>query len=202
MQYLQYGGKNDDRFSPIFHSCGSEMYNQYVFLRDFLLLTDSLRLGYLDAKVYASAVLNQYKLFSLQQLLYQRLTRSENTEPLLQAYLEFLYEVLTREGMRGVSLLGQFAKDFSYWYNTHILLPYLRDENSKLSKEVRTNFMSKLLVIDNGNKNLNVLGLAAQTSLFKSKTTPSLSLQEQEKTLEEQFKATLPVQFRLTALTR
>lgn len=202
LQYLQYGGKNDDRFSQIFHSCGSEMYNQYVFLRDFLLLTESLRLGYLDSKVYGSSSLNHYKLFSLQQLLYKRLLAVENAEPLLQAYLGFLYEILTREGNKGITLLDQFSKDFTYWYNSTILLPYLRDENSKLSKDIRTNLISKLLVIDNGNKSLNVVGLTAQTTLLKPKISSTTSDQQEQKTLEELFRASIPSQFRLTALTR
>lgn len=203
LQYLQYGGVYDERFSEIFQNCNSDLLAQYQSLRDFLLITDALALGYLDSKVYTQPLLNQYKLFSLQQLLYKRLLSAENIDSLLHAYLSFLYDMLSRESMKSTDLLDQFSKDFAYWYNENVIMPYLRNENSKMSKEERTTMMTKLLALTNGNKNLGIVGLAQQVSYLKPKELQSKGAEfqvEQTYDLEALFRANLPVQFTLAGV--
>ena len=202
LQYLQYGGKNDNRFWEIFSDCGSEEYATYTELRDFLTIKESLALGYVDAKVSSSKLLNEYKLFVIQQLLYKALLASEDANSLLQSYLSFLSDLLLREANRSSQLINQFARDFSYWYNVSIVDPYLKDEKSKIDKETRNTLTTRLFSIHNGNKTLNFTGLAKQTTLTID-TTSTLWTPEKSNSqnLEELFRANLPSQFRLTSLT-
>ena len=202
LQYLQYGGKNDNRFWEIFSDCGSEEYATYTELRDFLTIKESLALGYVDAKVSSSKLLNEYKLFVMQQLLYKALLASEDANSLLQSYLSFLSDLLLKESNRNWELINQFTRDFTYWYNISIVDPYLKDEKSKIDKETRNTLTTRLFSIHNGNKTLNFTGLAKQTTLTID-TTSTLWTPEKSNSqnLEELFRANLPSQFRLTSLT-
>ena len=202
LQYLQYGGKNDNRFWEIFSDCGSEEYAIYTELRDFLTIKESLALGYVDAKVSSSKLLNEYKLFVMQQLLYKALLASEDANSLLQSYLSFLSDLLLKESNRNWELINQFTRDFTYWYNVSIVDPYLKDEKSKIDKETRNTLTTRLFSIHNGNKTLNFTGLAKQTTLTID-TTSTLWTPEKSNSqnLEELFRANLPSQFRLTSLT-
>ena len=201
LQYLQYGGKNDNRFWEIFSDCGSEEYATYTELRDFLTIKESLALGYVDAKVSSSKLLNEYKLFVIQQLLYKALLASEDANSLLQSYLSFLSDLLLKESNRNWELINQFTRDFTYWYNVSIVDPYLKDEKSKIDKETRNTLTTRLFSIHNGNKTLNFTGLAKQTTLTID-TTSTLWTPEKShhQNLEELFRANLPGQFRLTSL--
>ena len=201
LQYLQYGGKNDNRFWEIFSDCGSEEYATYTELRDFLTIKESLALGYVDAKVSSSKLLNEYKLFVMQQLLYKALLASEDANSLLQSYLSFLSDLLLREANRSSQLINQFARDFTYWYNVSIVDPYLKDEKSKIDKETRNTLTTRLFSIHNGNKTLNFTGLAKQSTLNIDTTSTLWTLEKSHhQNLEELFRANLPSQFRLTSL--
>ena len=201
LQYLQYGGKNDNRFWEIFSDCGSEEYATYTELRDFLTIKESLALGYVDAKVSSSKLLNEYKLFVMQQLLYKALLASEDANSLLQSYLSFLSDLLLKESNRNWELINQFARDFSYWYNVSIVDPYLKDEKSKIDKETRNTLTTRLFSIHNGNKTLNFIGLAKQSTLNIDTTSTLWTLEKSHhQNLEELFRANLPGQFRLTSL--
>lgn len=201
LQYLQYGGKNDNRFWEIFSDCGSEEYAIYSELRDFLTIKESLALGYVDAKVSSSKLLNEYKLFVMQQLLYKALLASEDANSLLQSYLSFLSDLLLKESNRNWELINQFARDFSYWYNVSIVDPYLKDEKSKIDKETRNTLTTRLFSIHNGNKTLNFIGLAKQSTLNIDTTSTLWTLEKSHhQNLEELFRANLPGQFRLTSL--
>ena len=202
LQYLQYGGKNDNRFWEIFSDCGSEEYATYTELRDFLTIKESLALGYVDAKVSSSKTLNEYKLFVMQQLLYKALLASEDANSLLQSYLSFLSDLLLKESNRNWELINQFTRDFTYWYNVSIIDPYLKDEKSKIDKETRNTLTTRLFSIHNGNKTLNFTGLAKQTTLTIDTTSTLWTPEKSDsQNLEELFRANLPSQFRLTSLT-
>ena len=201
LQYLQYGGKNDNRFWEIFSDCGSEEYATYTELRDFLTIKESLALGYVDAKVSSSKLLNEYKLFVMQQLLYKALLASEDANSLLQSYLSFLSDLLLKESNRNWELINQFARDFTYWYNVSIVDPYLKDEKSKIDKETRNTLTTRLFSIHNGNKTLNFIGLSKQSTLNIDTTSTLWTLEKSHsQNLEELFRANLPGQFRLTSL--
>ena len=201
LQYLQYGGKNDNRFWEIFSDCGREEYATYTELRDFLTIKESLALGYVDAKVSSSKLLNEYKLFVMQQLLYKALLASEDANSLLQSYLSFLSDLLLKESNRNWELINQFARDFTYWYNVSIVDPYLKDEKSKIDKETRNTLTTRLFSIHNGNKTLNFIGLSKQSTLNIDTTSTLWTLEKSHsQNLEELFRANLPGQFRLTSL--
>ena len=201
LQYLQYGGKNDNRFWEIFSDCGSEEYATYTELRDFLTIKESLALGYVDAKVSSSKLLNEYKLFVMQQLLYKALLASEDANSLLQSYLSFLSDLLLKESNRNWELINQFTRDFTYWYNVSIVDPYLKDEKSKIDKGTRNTLTTRLFSIHNGNKTLNFTGLAKQSTLNIDTTSTLWTLEKSHhQNLEELFRANLPGQFRLTSL--
>lgn len=208
VRYGQYGGILDDRFSEIFHDCGSEYYNQFITLRDFSALSRTLELGYADAKIYSSQILNEYKLISLQQAIYKQLSNTSDVKSLMQSYFNFLREILIKEKSKNADLIGAFPKTFTYRYNMNIIAPYLKDENSKMTKEDRTALTSQLLSLNYGDKIANFAGLQDQVryEISSSTGTPhqqSINSEKEEQDLERLFRSSyLPAQFTLISVKK
>ncbi len=205
LRYGLYGWTLDDTFTEIFHSCSSETYSQFILLRDFAEISRSLALGYSDARVYSNLLLNQYKLFSLQQLIYKQLMVSADVKSLIQSYLGFLRENLMREANKKITLLWKFSKLFTYWYNMNIISPYLKDEKSKMEKEDRTALMGQLLAINYGDRNSSFVGLQDQIWTLKDegKLQQNLTQEDKVQDLEKLFRSSyLPPQFTLISLQK
>lgn len=197
VRYGLYGGALDDHFLEIFRDCKSDLYTQFLLLRDFFSLNKSLALGYADAKIYSDALVNQYKLFSLQQLLYKQLSATADVKSLMQSYLGFLRTILIREGNRNIELLDPFSKTFAYWYNMNILMPYLKDEKSKMSKEDKTSLMNQLLTLNYNDKISHFVGLQEQ-ALYQYETTTIENTSEKNLDIEKLFRSSyLPNNFTL-----
>lgn len=199
LKYLQYGGHWDARFDDMFRRCGEQSYEKYQFLRDFIAINNGIALNYIDAKVYGSQLLNSYKLYSLQQLFYKNLNSGEATSGLLQVYFAFLQELLEKESRANQSLLSDFSKHFTLWLHTELLLPYLRDNQSKLSSEERVALRTKLLLLNSGDRARNIKPLVAKT------TAENASQSKEENqisglSLPELFRASLPSQLALLSL--
>ncbi len=155
----------------IFRDCGNEYYNQFILLRDFNALAKAITLGYVDTKVYPDSILNQYKVLSLQQLMYKQILASTDIKPLMQSYLSFLGEILIRENTKKIEIIDTFTKTFTYRFHINILSPYLKDEQSKMNKEDRTAFHSQLLSLNHGDKIANFIGLQDQITIGETTQT-------------------------------
>lgn len=202
IRYGEYGWQLDDKLTPIMRSCSSDEYTRFLFLKDFSSLSEKFSIGFVDAKVYSNTLLNQYKLYSLQQLLYKQLSDSVDTKAVMSSYLQFLHEILSKESNRKSELLPQFSKSFSYRYNTKLLSPYLKDEKSKMSKEDRSFLMSKLLSLTHGDKFNNFIGLEEQAR-YKSITSLTGEKHEYTLDLEKLFRSSyLPNNFSLTSIEK
>lgn len=203
LHYGEYWWVLDDSFSDIFRSCGSSKYAQFVLLRDFSEISRLLAVGYSDTRVYGDALLNQYKLFSLQQLLYKQLTSSADVKSLMQSYLWFLREILVKEGTKKKNLLWIFPKTFTHWYNINIISPYLKDEKSRMEKEDRTSFMNQLFAIHYGDKVSNFIGLNEQVGAIEDSVSNTGNMTEQTQDLEKLFRSSyLPAQFTLISVQK
>lgn len=135
-------------------------------------------------------------------MLYKQLASSVDSKAVMTSYLQFLREILIRESNRKSELLPQFAKNFSYRYNTNILSPYLKDEKSKMSKEDRSFLMSQLLSLNHGDKLNNFVGLEDQIDYRASNVSTGDSYQY-EIDLEKLFRSSyLPNNFSLTSLQK
>lgn len=159
LRYLQYGGETDKRFDEIFQHCNQERSQQYYALKDFIQLTRGLSLGYADTTVYATQAFNTYKLYSLQQLLFRSLKTDEKITIILQSYLGFLQELLQRETRTSNQLLSNFSKAFTLWFHENILNPYLRENGGKLNSEEISRLITKLLLVNHGDRLRNMNGL-------------------------------------------
>ncbi len=155
----------------IFRDCGNEYYNQFILLRDFSALAKAITLGYVDTKVYPDSILNQYKVLSLQQLMYKQILASTDIKPLMQSYLSFLREILIRENTKKIEIIDTFTKTFTYRFHINILSPYLKDEQSKMNKEDRTAFHGQLLSLNHGDKIANFIGLQDQITIGETTQT-------------------------------
>ena len=89
----------------------------------------------------------------------------------MQSYFNFLREILIKEKSKNADLIGAFPKTFTYRYNMNIIAPYLKDENSKMTKEDRTALTSQLLSLNYGDKIANFAGLQDQIRYEISSST-------------------------------
>ncbi len=163
IMYGKYSETMDNRLSELFRSCWWDNYSEFILLRDFLALAKPFSVGYVESQAYTDPNINEYKLYSLQQMLYWELSNAADVKSTVQSYLEFVREVLIKEGSRKEELLSPFAKSFTYWYNMTILAPYFKDENSKMDKEDRTTFNSTILSLNYWDQVANFKGLQEQS---------------------------------------
>lgn len=150
---LMYGNlvnQIDSNLGDTFRGCGSDNYNDFVLLRDFLNLNKQLWIWFVDASAYNNRLLNEYKLFSLQQLIFKEISATSDVKSLIQSYISFLRDALTKEEGKRDVLLSQFAKSFAYWFNMNVLSPYFKDEKSKMDKEDRTSLNAEMLTVNYG----------------------------------------------------
>lgn len=202
LSYVKYGGFTDDKIADLVLDCGSQYYTQFMLLKNFSELTSSFNVGYVWDKTYSDPILNEYKLFSLQQLLYKNISSWVDPKSLLESYISFLRSILIREwNNHNLYLVSPFAKSFTYWYHVNVLSPYLSNENSKINKEDRTHFSNQLLLLNYWDKISNFIGLEKQSSYSPtvfSWETGGVSVQQN---LEHLFKTSyLPAGFALVDL--
>ena len=196
IQYLNYGGMMNSSLTDMMGSCDGEVFRAYTFAKNFNEIKNGFLWGVSDGKIFNDTRLNQYKLFSLQQLLYKQIKSSAQIESLLSSYLDFWVNLLSKENERGTQLLDSFSKQFSHWYHQNLLLPYLRDENAKVSSEQKNQLLTKLLQIENGDKNGLFKGIGKSENIIADKPQEQ-SLQQVD--IEQIFRANLPVQFILSS---
>lgn len=196
IQYLNYGGMMNSSLTDMMGSCDGEVFRAYTFAKDFNEIKNGFLWGVSDGKIFNDTRLNQYKLFSLQQLLYKQIKSSAQIESLLSSYLDFWVNLLSKENERGTQLLDSFSKQFSHWYHQNLLLPYLRDENAKVSSEQKNQLLTKLLQIENGDRNGLFKGIGKSENIIADKPQEQLL---QQVDIEQLFRANLPVQFILSS---
>ena len=196
INYMLYWGVGNSTLTDMMVSCDAETFKHYSFMKDFTEIKNGFLWGASDGKFYNHMRLNQYKLFSLQQLLYKQIKGSAQVESILTSYLDFWTNLLLKETERESQLLDSFSKQFSHWYHQNLLLPYLRDDHAKVSTEQKNQLLTKLLQIENGDKNGLFKGIAKNEEVFVENPQEVI---EQKVDLEQLFRANTPVQFILTS---
>ena len=203
LTYGKYVDKIDGNLSDLFRNCGSYNYNDFVTLRDFLALNSQFWGWYIDSVAYNNRNLNEYKLYSFQQLIYRGISTSADVKSLIQSYIAFLRDVLLKEEGRHDELLSTFSKSFAYWYNMNVLSPYFKDEKSKMNKEDRNSLYSDMLITNYGDTVAGFKWLQEQ-SRYKyetATTTKQTTTVVQKQSLKDLFRQSyLPANFNLYSL--
>ncbi len=192
VSYLEFGGVVDTKVTEMMASCEADIYKKYTLLRQAAEIREGFKGGVSDARFYLDPYLNQYKLFSLQQLIYSQIRASSQTESVIGGYLDFWINLLKKENERESQLLSSFSKQFSHWYHQKILIPYLRDESAKLTTDQKNLLLSKLLQIESGDKNGLFKGISEKE---ENLTLSGDALVFDEVNLDTMFRANIPVQF-------
>lgn len=201
LSYGNYVTSIDGNLSDIFRNCGSYAYNDFVLLRDFLALNKQFWAWYIESSAYNDRNLNEYKLYSFQQLIYRGISTSSDVKSLVQSYIGFLREVLLKEEGKQDELLSTFSKSFAYWYNMNVLSPYFKDEKSKMSKEDRTSLNADMLTINYGDTIAGFKWLQ-EKSRYKYETATTTKTQTttnvKQQSLKDLFRQSyLPANFNL-----
>ncbi len=201
LSYGNYVTSIDTNLTDIFRNCGSYTYNDFVLLRDFLALNKQLWAWYIESSAYNNRNLNEYKLYSFQQLIYRGISTSADVKSLIQSYIEFLREILLKEEGKQDELLSAFSKSFAYWFNMNVLSPYFKDEKSKMNKEDRTSLNADMLTINYGDTIAGFKWLQEQsrykyeaTTTTKTTTTTNTKQQSLTDTFRQSY---LPANFNL-----
>lgn len=195
VDYLELGGSSDSKLTELMASCDPSLYTKYTLLRQAAEIRDGFNGGISDSNFYYDPRLNQYKLFSFQQLIYMQIKSSSQTESIIGSYLDYWINLLKKEHERENLLLDIFSKNFSHRYHQKILIPYLRAESANITTEQKTLLLSKLLQVENGHKNWLFKGIVHEKHDIK----PIEEVGFEKINLDDLFRANLPVQFVLTS---
>lgn len=199
IKYWEYGWVLDNRYSDILRECDSTIFSRFTLMRDFQAITKAFSVGYVDSTVYNNALLNEYKLFSFQQLLYKQMSAWADVNSLMKSYISYLSEILTKEVDMDWELLTPFAKSFAYWYNTNIIKPFLENEDSNMDRDDRNKMSLDLQTLHSWDRFSNFKWLASQ-SRYTAGTSwwTSFVEQEEEKNLQQMFRISyMPAKFKL-----
>ena len=202
LSYGNYVTSIDTNLTDVFRNCGSYAYNDFVLLRDFLSLNKQFWAWYIESSAYNDRNLNEYKLYSFQQLIYRGISTSSDVKSLIQSYIGFLREVLLKEEGKQDELLSTFSKSFAYWFNMNVLSPYFKDEKSKMNKEDRTSLNADMLTINYGDTIAGFKWLQEKsrykyetaTSTTKTQTTTNVKQQSLKDIFRQSY---LPANFNL-----
>ena len=202
LMYGNFVNEIDNNLADTFRGCGSDNYNSFVLLRDFFTLNKQLWIWYVDTSAYNNRLLNEYKLYSLQQLIYKEISASSDVNSLVQSYISFVRDALTKEEGKRDALLSPFAKSFAYWFNMNVLSPYFKDEKSKMDKENRTSLNAEMTTVNYGDAVAWFKWLQEQ-SLYKYENNNATTTKETTTVTEQQplkdifIQSYLPANFNL-----
>lgn len=120
-KYLLYANDESDPIQELFGLCGQKYEDLFKRTTLFMEIQSSLENQSFEKTAYKDIVLNQYKLLSYQQQLYQDFLVNKADTYKITSYLDFVKEVLKKNAIE------PFYKDEIYRYNNKYLAPALEN---------------------------------------------------------------------------
>ena len=144
-KYILYSNDTNEKLENIFIACGEDYYQKFHTLQLFLDIQSQLQKWYINQTVYQNHMLNNYKLISYQQIIYNDIHQNIVNNIRFETYINYLQELLKKDNK-----IDNFYIDLSYWLNNNYLITILNKLKYKVSDK-------KKLEIDGIINNLNKL---------------------------------------------
>ncbi len=168
----------------IMENCGTEDYQYYKKLVNFIDLENSLWKPELSDKVFDDPDLNAYKLLSAQQGVYKILDGTSLNENYIISYLNYVQALINKDNGNN-RYIEPIYKDLLYVFNMDELYQKLM-QKWKLSSDIKL----KINQINNWNTlNINSVSLMSQLTIpdIVQKDSDLTDLSVEERTLEDLF---------------
>lgn len=149
-KYILYSNDTSKELENIFISCGDKYYQDYYSTQLFIEIQEQLQKWYITPTVYTNKLLNNYKLISYQQLIYNDIHNNNINKIRFEAYIYYLQELL-----KNTEKIDSFYLDLTYWFNntylTNILnkLKYQMSDKTKADIDYIINNFNKISNWDN-----------------------------------------------------
>ncbi len=144
-KYSLYSNDTNQKLEDIFISCWNKYSQDFNTLKLFLEIQNQLEKWYINNTIHQNKELNNYKLISYQQILYNDI--HENTIDIIrfETYISYLQNILKKN-----EKIDQFYLDLTYRFNNNYIINILNKLKYKSSD-------SKKLEIEKIISNLNKL---------------------------------------------
>jgi len=127
-KYILYSNDTNKKLENIFIACWDDYYKNFHTLELFLDILNQLQKWYINTTVYQNKLLNDYKLISYQQLIYNDIRQNKVNNIRFETYISFLQEIL-----KSNDKIDWFYIDISYWLNNNYLINILNKLKYKVS---------------------------------------------------------------------
>lgn len=145
VKYIIYSKNTDNRLEQIFIKCWKNYIQEYQTFKNFLDIHTQLEKWYITPNVYNEQILNEYKLISFQQIIYNDLQQNIINNIRINSYFDYLNNIL-----KNTENIRWFYTDLTYRFNNHYLLDILNKNKYKFTE-------NKRFEIENIIKNLNLI---------------------------------------------
>jgi len=162
--YVLYSNDISPALGSMFRDCGTE--ESFSILQNFINLQKQFDDGYITDEIYYHDLINQYKLFLLQQSIYIDIASQGFNQRTLFTYVSFVQKLLKKD------LLQWFYRDETYRFNTYYLKPKL-DSSIYDNKRIQADAIVRELNLIN--KWSELIGFP---SLISQITNPNLATQK------------------------
>lgn len=140
-KYVLYSNDQNRLLKPIFEQCGEASKTFFKRMELFIDIQKQLDDKLINSDTYSDSTLNTYKLFSVQQMIYNDILEQRMSINQYTLYLDFVKELLQK------NLLSGFYLDEIYRFDTYYLKPTLQAIRSTImmggDKENKINLVVK-----------------------------------------------------------
>lgn len=144
-KYILYSNDTSKELENIFLSCWGDYYKTFETLTIFLEIQDQLGKWYINSSLYKNNLLNNYKLISYQQLIYNSLQQNIINSISFDSYTNYLKSILKNSDQ-----VDSFYLDLTYWFNNNYIINLLNKLKYKVTEIKKTE-------IENIIKNINII---------------------------------------------
>lgn len=132
-KYILYSNDTHKELENIFITCGDDYYQNYYSTQLFIEIQEQLKKGYINPTVYTNKLLNNYKLISYQQLIYNDIHNNNVNKIRFEAYIYYLQELL-----KNTEKIDPFYLDLTYWFNNTYLTNVLNKLKYQMSDQTKS----------------------------------------------------------------
>lgn len=147
-KYMLYSNDTNQKLEKIFIACWKDYYKSFSTFQLFLDIQDQLQKWYINKTVYQNNILNNYKLISYQQIIYNDIHKNIINNIRFETYINYLQELLKKW-----EWIDNFYIDLSYWLNNNYLISMLNKLKYNVSDKKKLevdNIINELNKLNNG----------------------------------------------------
>ncbi len=142
--HVLYTKINNVKARKLSEDCQLETQKKVQKLNNFRDTQEQLKNKSIQSTVYTEIELNQYKLSSMWQALYNDNIQNKSNPRYIEQYIAYVQNLLKKNILTGAYI------DMTYYYNNTYLLPYLYNIQSQNPSISNTNAIENIIILNKG----------------------------------------------------